>query len=60
VGSKYKEVTPGDDREYQPSKKAKEKQPVRYHRDIGVKTKGTNPCERCIHARQDCLVYNSR
>ena len=32
--SKHKEVTPGDNRKCWPFKKAKEKQPARYHRDI--------------------------
>jgi len=30
AGSKYKEISPGDNADCQPSKKAKEKQPVRY------------------------------
>jgi len=51
--SKHKEVTPGD-------KKAKEKQPTRYCRDARIKMEGANPCERYVHARQDCLVYNLR
>jgi len=37
IGSKYKEVTLGDDRDYWPSKKAKGKQPARYYGDIRVK-----------------------
>jgi len=37
MGSQYKEVSPEDNRDCQPSKKAKEKQPARYCGDIGVK-----------------------
>ena len=60
VGSKHKEAPPGDDVDCQPSKKTKGKQPARYQGDIGVKLGGTNPCERCVHTKQDCLVHNSR
>ena len=52
--SKYKEVTLGDNRDYWSSKKAKEKQLARYHRDIRVKI------ERCVHAGQNFLVHNLR
>ena len=34
IESKHKEVTPGNNRECWPFKKAKGKQPARYHRDI--------------------------
>ena len=57
--SKHKKIIPGDKREYQPSKKTKEKQPARYHRNAGVKIGGTNLYERCVCAGQDCLVHNS-
>jgi len=58
--SKCKEVFPGDDREHQPTKKAKGKQLARYYRDIGIKMRDANTCEKCIHTRQDFLIYNSR
>jgi len=60
VGSKHKEVSPEDNRNCQPSKKTKGKQPARYHRDNRVKMGNANPYERCVHARQDWLVHNSR
>jgi len=60
VGFKYKKISPEDNRDHQPSKKAKDKQPARYHRDIKVKIRSTNLCEKCMHARQDCFVYHSR
>jgi len=34
---KHKKVFPEDNRDHWPFKKAKGKQPARYHRDIGVK-----------------------
>ena len=58
--SKYKEIYPKDGADCQPSKKTKEKQPVRYCEDIRIKIGGANLCERCIYARQNCLVHNSR
>jgi len=60
IRSKCKEVILGDNREYWTTKKAKEKQLARYCGDIGVKMEDDNPCERCVCAGQDCLVYNSR
>ena len=60
VGTKCRENTSGDKERQQPFKKAKRKQPGRYHRNTGVKMEGANPCERYIHTRQDCLVHNSR
>ena len=60
IRSKHKEVSLGDDIDHWPSKKAKEKQLTRYYRDISVKIGGANSCERCVYARQDCLVHNSR
>jgi len=60
MGSKYKEITTGDEEEQQPSKKARGKQPGKYHRGATVKMGGSNPCERCVCARQDCLVHPSR
>ena len=46
MGSKYKEVTFGDEERHQPSKKAKEK----YHGDNAVKIEGANPYERYVYA----------
>ena len=60
VGSKHKKVTTEDEEEQQPSKKARGKQPGKYCRDAAVKIGGSNPCKRCVCARQDCLVHPSR
>ena len=60
VESKYKKILLEDNIDHQPSKKAKGKQPVRYYRNIGIKIEGTNPCERCVHTRQDYLGHHSR
>jgi len=60
VGSKHKEVVAGDEEEQWPSKKARGKQPGKYRRGAAVKMGGSNPCERCVCAGQDCLVYPSR
>jgi len=56
VGSKCKEVTIGDEKEQQPSKKARGK----YHGDATVKIGGSIPCERCVCTGQDCLMHPSR
>ena len=63
VGSKRKEVTTGDEERQWPSKKARKKQleatrevPQRCCSEDG----GTNPCERCVSAGQNCLVHLSR
>jgi len=60
VGSKHKEVISGDKERQWPSKKAKEKQPEKYHGGTAVKMGDTNLCERYMSARQDCLVHYSR
>jgi len=60
AGSKHKEVTAGDEEEQWPSKKARGKQPGKYHRGATVKMGGSNLCERCVCTRQDCLVHPSR
>ena len=60
IGFKYKEITAGEEKEQQPSKKAKEKQHKKYHRDTAVKMGSANPCERYVSIRQDCLVHYSR
>ena len=60
VGSKYKEVAAGDEEGQQPSKKAREKQPGKYCGGAAVTMEGSNPCERCVCARQDCLVHPLR
>ena len=60
TGSKRKEVAAEDKEVQQPSKKARGKQPGKYCRGAVVKMGGTNPCERCVSAGQDCLVHPSR
>ena len=60
MGSKYKEVPLEEDIDCWPSKKAKGKQLARYHKDIRIKMESANLCERYMHVRQDCLVYNFR
>jgi len=59
-GSKCKEVAAGGEEEQRPSKKARGKQPGKYCRGAAVKMGGSNPCERCVCAGQDCLVHPSR
>ena len=60
AGSKRKEIATEDEEEQWPSKKARGKQPGKYCRGAAVKMGGANPCERCMSAGQDCLVYPSR
>ena len=60
AGSKRKEVATGDEEEQRPSKKARGKQPGKYRGGAAVKMGGSNPCERCVCAGQDCLVHSSR
>jgi len=60
AGSKRKEVAAGGEEEQWPSKKARGKQPEKYHGGAAVKMGGSNHCERCVCARQDCLVHPSR
>ena len=60
TGSKCKEVAAGDEEVQWPSKKARGKQPGKYRGDAAVKMGGSNPCERCVCAGQDCLVHPSR
>ena len=60
IGSKHKEIAARDEEEQQPSKKAKGKQPGKYCRGPTVKIGGSNPCERCVCAGQDCLVHPLR
>ena len=60
VGSKRKKVTAGDEEGQWPSKKARGKQPGKYRRGAAVKMGGSNLCERCVYAGQDCLVHPSR
>jgi len=43
-----------------PSKKTREKQPGKYCGGAAVKIGGSNPCERYVCARQNCLVHPSR
>ena len=56
VGSKCKEAAAGDEERQQSSKKAR----VKYCGGAAVKMRGSNPCERCVCTRQDCLVHPSR
>ena len=56
AGSKRKEVAAGGEEVQRPSKKARGK----YHGGATVKMGGSNPCERCVCAGQDCLVHPSR
>ena len=56
AGSKRKEIAAGGEEEQQPSKKARGK----YRGGAAVKMGGSNPCERCVCAGQDCLVHPSR
>ena len=56
VGSKCKEVATGDEEGRRPSKKARGK----YRGGATVKMGGSIPCERCVCARQNCLVHPSR
>ena len=56
TGSKCKEITTGDKEGQQPSKKARRK----YYRGAAVKIGDSYPCERCVSARQDCLMHLSR
>ena len=56
MGFKYKKITAGNEEGQQPSKKARGK----YYRDAAVKMGDSNPCERCVCTRQNCLVHPSR
>jgi len=60
MGFKCKEIAAGNKKEQWPSKKAKGKQQGKYYRGAAVKMGDANPCERCVCAGQDCLVYPSR
>ena len=60
IGSKYKEVAARDEEVQWPPKKARGKQPEKYHRGATVKIGSANPCERCVSTGQDCLVHLSR
>jgi len=60
AGSKRKEVAAGDKEVQQPFKKAREKQPGKYRGGAAMEMGGANLCERCVSARQDCLVHPSR
>jgi len=58
--SKHKNIAARDKEEQWPSKKARGKQPGKYHRGAAVKIGDTNPCKRYVSTEQDCLVYLSR
>ena len=55
--SKHKEVAARDKEGQWPSKKARGKQPGKYHGGATVKMGSANPCKRCVSARQDYLVH---
>ena len=60
AGSKHKEVTTRDEEGQQSSKKARGKQLGKYCRGAIVKIESAIPYEKCMCARQDCLVHLSR
>jgi len=63
TGTKHKEINTifsKDKVEQWPFKKNKEKQSRKYYGDTRIKTGGVNPCEKCVHTGQDCLMHNSR
>lgn len=60
IGTKCKKVNSEDEEEQWSFKKAKEKKLEKYHGNTRVKIGGDNLCKRYMHARQDCLVYNSK
>ena len=60
VRSKYTEVATRNEEMQRPFKKARGKQLGKYRRGATVKMGGSNPCERCVCAGQDCLVHPSR
>ena len=60
IGSKHKEVIVGDEKGQRPSKKARGKQPEKYHRGATVKMGGANFCKRYVSTRQDYLVHHLR
>ena len=57
MGYKCKKVAAEDEERQQFSKKAREKQPGKYHRGATVKMGSANLCKRCVYARQDCLIH---
>ena len=57
AGSKHKEVTTRDEKMQRSSKKARGKQPGKYHGGAAVEMGGANPCERCVSTGQDYLVH---
>ena len=60
IGSKCKKVATRDEEGQWSSKKARGKQPGKYHGDVSVKIRSTNPCERCVCTGQDYLIHLSR
>jgi len=60
TGSKHKRVANRDKERQWSSKKSRGKQQGKYYGGAAVKIGDSNPCERCVCARQDCLVYHSR
>jgi len=57
AGSKYKEVAARDKKGQWPSKKARGKQPEKYHGGAAVKIRGADLCEKCVSTGQNCLVH---
>jgi len=60
VESKCKDIATRDEERQWPSKKARGKQPEKYHGDATVKIGDANPCKRYVSARQNCLAHYSR
>ena len=54
AGFKHKEVADGDKEGQRSSKKFRGKQQGEYRGDTAVKMGGSNLCERCVCAGQDC------
>jgi len=60
TGSKCKKVATRDKEGQWSSKKARGKQPGKYHEDVSMKIRSANSCERCVCAGQNCLIHLSR
>ena len=60
MGSKHKDIAAKDKKGQWPTKKARGKQLGKHHRGAIVKIESAIPYEKCMCARQDCLVHLSR
>ena len=60
AGFKCKEVTTRNKKGQRPSKKARGKQPEKYHGGTTVNMGSFNLYKRCVCARQDFLVHSLR